>query len=56
MSYFPGDGESLRLRAEVVQRAIIPCYWSGKDLYPGDSFALVNSTVCLLAALGASQR
>jgi ABC-type transport system involved in multi-copper enzyme maturation permease subunit len=50
MNYFLDDGESLRLSAEVVQRAIIPYYWSSKDLYLGDSFALVNFTVCLLVA------
>ena len=50
MNYFLDDGGSLRLSAEVVQRAIIPYYWSSRDLYLGDSFALVNFTVCLLVA------
>jgi hypothetical protein len=50
MNYFLDDGESLRLSAEAVQRAIIPYYWSSKDLYLGDSFALVNFAGCLLAA------
>lgn len=50
MNYFLDDGGSLRLSAEVVQKAIIPYYWSSRDLYLGDSFALVNFTVCLLVA------
>lgn len=50
MNYFLDDGESLRLSAEVVQKAIVPYYWSSRDLYLGDSFALVNFTVCLLVA------
>lgn len=50
MNYFLDDGESLRLSAEVVQKAIFPYYWSSRDLYLGDSFALVNFTVCLLVA------
>ena len=50
MNYFLDDGESLRLSAGTVQRAIIPYYWSSKDLYLGDSFALVNFAVCLVAA------
>ncbi len=50
MNYFLDDYESLRLSAGVVQRAIIPYYWSSKDLYLGDSFALVNFMVCLLVA------
>jgi ABC-2 type transport system permease protein len=50
INYFLGGGESLRLSAEVVQKTIIPYYWSSKDLYLGDSFALVNFAVCLLAA------
>lgn len=50
MNYFLDDGESLRLGAEAVQRAIVPHYWSSRDLYLGDSFALVNFAVCLLAA------
>ena len=50
MNYFLDEGESLRLSAGIVQRAIIPYYWSSKDLYLGDSFALANFAVCLLAA------
>lgn len=50
MNYFLDDGESLRLSAGVVQKAIIPYYWSSKDLYLGDSLALVNFAVCLFAA------
>ena len=50
MNYFLDDGESLRLSAGVVQGAIIPYYWSSKDLYLGNSFALVNFAVCLVAA------
>jgi ABC-type transport system involved in multi-copper enzyme maturation permease subunit len=50
MNYFLDDGESLRLSAEVVQKAIIPYYWSSKDLYLGNSFAPVNFAVCLFTA------
>ena len=50
MNYFLDDGESLRLSAEAVQRTIIPYYWSSKDLYLGNSFALANFAVCLSAA------
>ena len=50
MNYFLDDRESLRLSAGVVQRAILPYYWSSKDLYLGDSFALVNFGVCLFTA------
>ena len=51
MNYFLDDGESLRLSAEAVQRAIIPYYWSSRDLYLGDSYALVNFAVCLFVAV-----
>ena len=50
MNYFLDDHESLRLSAGLVQRAIIPYYWSSKDLYLGNSFALVNFAVCLFVA------
>jgi ABC-2 type transport system permease protein len=50
MNYFLDDRESLRLGAGIVQKAIIPYYWSSKDLYLGDSFALVNFAVCLFVA------
>lgn len=50
MNYFLDDGESLRLSAGVIQRTIIPYYWSSKDLYLGHSFALGNFAVCLSAA------
>ncbi len=50
MNYFLDENESLGLSADVVQRAIIPHYWSSKDLYLGDSFAMVDFLVCLSAA------
>lgn len=50
MNYFLDDRESLRLSAGVVQKAIIPYYWSSKDLYLGNSFVPVNFVVCLSAA------
>ena len=50
MNYFLDEGESLRLSAEAVQRAIIPYYWSSKALYLGDSFAPANFAVCLVSA------
>jgi ABC-type transport system involved in multi-copper enzyme maturation permease subunit len=50
MNYFLDDRESLRLSAGIVQKAIIPYYWSSKDLYLGESFAFVNFTVCLFVA------
>lgn len=51
MNYFLDDRESLRLSAGIVQRAIIPYYWSSKDLYLGASLALVNFAVCLFVAV-----
>lgn len=50
MNYFLDEHESLGLSADVVQRAIIPYYWSSKDLYLGDSLAVVNFLVCLFIA------
>lgn len=50
MNYFLNDLESPNLSARIVQGAIVPYYWSSKELYLGDSFALANFAVCLLTA------
>lgn len=47
MEFFLSSNE---LSVPIVQRVIIPYYWSSKDLYLGDSLALVNFAVCLFTA------